>query len=257
MNGHWMVLPTAVGAVLGWGALGRAADAPKPEPRAGWFGVFPELAGYGRSFLAPVVAAEKQPVAYRQTARYEWLGGALKHLQVTLARDPAFKQKYAAETLRKDALAPKEVKVGTRTGWLWSLEKEAGSKPDQLAWRLVVPLAADKAVVFEGRGAGPWEEVTGLAQRFDLARAEAALAQPPRTDFRRTLDSFRALTKAVPYSDVVAWVGFADKDVGSGVHVLVYHLADGSRVLVGFADFQSLMYVKHEHKRGEVEDLVK
>jgi hypothetical protein len=257
MNCQWMVLPAAVGAVLGWGAPGGAADAPKPEPRAGWFGVFPEIAGYGRSFLAPVVAAEKQPVVYRQTAHYEWLGGALKRLEVTLARDPAFKQKYAAETLRKDATAPKEVKVGTRTGWLWVLEKEAGGKPDQVAWRLVVPLAADKALLCEGRGAGPWEEAAGLAQRFDLARVEAALAQPPRTDFRRSLASFRALKKAVPYSDVVAWVGFADKDVGSGIHVLVYNLADGSRVLLGFADFQSLMYVKHEHKKGDVEDLVK
>jgi hypothetical protein len=257
MNWHWMVLPATVGAALGWGALGRAADAPKPEPRAGWFGVFPEIAGYGRSFLAPVVAAEKQPVVYRQTARYDWLGGALKRLDVTLARDPAFKQKYAAETLRKDAMAPKELKVGKRTGWLWNLEKEAGGKPDQLAWRLVVPLAEDKAVLFEGRGPGPWEEVTGLAQRFDLARGEAALAQAPRTDFRRTLESFRALKKAVAYSDVVAWVGFADKDVGSGIHVLVYGLADGSQVLLGFADFQSLMYVKHQLKKGEVEDLVK
>jgi hypothetical protein len=257
MRWHWIVLPMAVGAVLGWNARCLAADAPKPEPLAGWASVFPELAGYCRSFLAPIVSAEKPPFAYRQTARYEWLGGAAKHLEVTLARDPAFKQKYATETLRKDAMRPKEIKVGTRTGWLWNLAKEGESKPDQVVWRLVVLLAADKVLLFEGRGPGPWEEALGLGQRFDLARTEAALAQPPRTDFRRNLANFRVLKKGVPYSDVVAWVGFADKDVGSGIHVLVYSLPDGSRVLLGFADFKSLMYVKHERKEGAVEDLVK
>jgi hypothetical protein len=251
-----MALLAAAGAQLNFAGEGSAADAPKPEPRAGWLGVFPELTGYQRTFSAPVVTLDKakKPVAYRQTAKYEWTGGAIKKLEVTLARDPEFKQKYAAETVRKEA---KEVRVGKRTGWLWNLEKEAQGKRDAVVARLVVPLGEDKALILEARGAGPWEELTGLAERFDLARAETALEGPPRTEFGRNLDAFRALKKGMPYADVAGWVGEADEDVGQGVHILVYKLPDGSRVLLGFADLKSLMYVKHEGKDGKTEELVK
>ena len=230
------------------GAGGR-----KPDPRAGWFGVFPELTGYQRTFTAPAAADGKKSESYRQTVKYEWTGGAVKLLEVTLARDPAFKKAHAAEALKKQA---KEVKVGKRTGWLTTKELQPGMI-DAEAGRLVVPLGEDKALIFVAKGIGPWEALTDLAGRFDLAAAEAALAAAPRTDFQRSLEAFRALKKGVSYAEVVAWVGDADKDVGSGVHVMEYKLPDGSRVLLGFAKFESLMYVKHEGKDGKVTDLVK
>jgi hypothetical protein len=255
-----MVLPAACGVwVCGPGA-GRAAEAARMEARAGWFGVFAELPGYQRSFQAPVVAEGKKAEAYRQTATYEWTGSARKTLEVTLARDPAFRQKYAAETLNKEPRPPRRVSVGKFHGWFWNLDTEAGKMPDRVSRRLVVPLAEDRILLLEAKGPGPWEKkenLTDLAGRFDLPRLANALAAPPRTDFERKLEAFRVLRKGVPYSDVVAWVGVADKDVGSGVHVLVYRLADGSRVMLGFADFQSLLYVRHEGKDGKMEDLVK
>jgi hypothetical protein len=256
MNHPWFVCVLAAFAepCLAGGA-GPAAEPEKIEPLAGWFGVFPELNGYQRTFLAPVLAPARPPVAYRQTAKYEWTGGALKVLEVTLARDPAFKQKYAAEALGKEDNPPQPVRVNKRTGWLWNLGKPAEGKLGGLAARLVVPLAEDKALVLEARGAGPWEALTGLAERLDLARAEAALARPPRTDFRRTREAFLVFPKGIPHSEVAAWVGFPDEDVGSGV--LAYKLPDGSRVLLGFAASQKLISVKHERKDGTVEDLVK
>jgi hypothetical protein len=222
------------------------------EVLAGWFKVFPELTGYQRSFLAPVVKSKQ---VYQQTARYLWTGGAVKLLEVTLARDPVFKKQYAADTLKKQANAPQEVKVGKRAAWLWNLEKEAGTDPNKVRTRLVLPLAEDKVIVFEAKGRGPWEALTGLAEKFDQAAVEKALGKAPRTDSKRELALFRELRKGTPYADVVPWVGMADRDVGSGMHVLVYDLPDGSRVSLGYADFQKLMYARHEDKDGRTTEL--
>ncbi len=255
MKPQWGVAFASVCVILSSGEVAMTAEPAKTEQLAGWFGVYPELAGYSRAFAKPVLTPEKKPEAYRQTAQYEWTGGAIKTLEVTLARDPAFKQKHSAESLRKEKMPPKEVKVGKRTGWLWQLE--GGAKPDAVVARLVVPLGAEKALILEAKGAGPWEELTGLAERFDPARIEAALDSPPHTGSRRTIEAFKVLKKGVSYAEVVAWVGHADKDIGSGVHVMTYALPDGSRVLLGFADFKSLLYVTHETKDGKKEELVK
>src|SRR5205807_6637916 len=61
---------------------GQAAEPAKPAPLAGWFGVFSELPGYQRTFVAPIVSAGKKPTSYGQTVRYEWTGGAQKVLEV-------------------------------------------------------------------------------------------------------------------------------------------------------------------------------
>lgn len=152
-------------------AVSSHAEEDRSGPRAGWPGVFPELAGYQCTFLSPVVAPAEKPVIYRQTARYEWTGGAIKTLEATVARDPTFKEKHAAEALRKEKPAPKEIKIGKRIAWQWETSAGGG--------RLVVPLGEDRALILEAKGAGPWEPLPDLAGRFDLARIEAALAQAP------------------------------------------------------------------------------
>jgi hypothetical protein len=240
--------------MLTFADINLSSERPQPEPRAGWFGVFPELPGYQRSFLSPVVDARNKTV-YKQTGRYEWTGGALKLLEVTLARDPAFKQKYTAETLGKQTPAPQQVRVGGRRAWLWDLEKEAEEKPEAVRGRLVVPLGPDGALIFEQKGPGPWEGIVELAERFDLARVEAALAAPPRTDFRLTPELFRAVPKGASFSDVVAWAGFPDQELRPS-QSFVYHVADGSRVVVGFAE-SKLAYARHEQNNGRIEELIK
>jgi len=182
MRWQWMALLAAVGAHMNWAGGGATADAPKPDPKAGWLGVFPELTGYQRTFTAPVVMTDKdkKPIAYRQTAKYEWTGGDIRLFEVTLARDPAFKQKYAAENLRKEAKAPKEVRVGKLTGWLWQFEPDK-TKPDAIANRLVVPLAEDKVLIVEDKF-GKQEIMLGLLEQFDLAGITKALEAPPKTE---------------------------------------------------------------------------
>jgi hypothetical protein len=181
MKKTWISLTLVVGGVLhGTAPTSPAAPPAKGEISAGWAGVFPELGGYQRSFLAPVVAKGKKPTSYRQTARYVWTGGAAKTLDVTLARDAGFRKKYAAAVLKKAKNPPKEVRIGKGRGWLWDLTKDAGNDPDKVRTRLVVPLAADKVLLLEARGPGPWEDVTGLARQFNQAAILKALASPPR-----------------------------------------------------------------------------
>src|SRR5262245_11658572 len=113
-----------------------SAEPEKPAPLTGWLGVFPELQGYSRTFTAPVVAKGEKPADYRQTVRYEWAGGAIRILNVTLARDPSFKEKHTAEALRKGPMVYTETKLGKHPAWLWKRDGE-GAKPDELTARLI------------------------------------------------------------------------------------------------------------------------
>ena len=236
------------GSVLG------GADMFEKGPLAGWLGVFPELNGYQRTFAAPVMDSAKNRPCYKQLAKYEWTGGAFKILKVTVARDPAFKQNYAEETLRKGTPPPKEVALGQRTGWLWDLQKVTQDKPNGVHQRLVVPLAADKALHFDAHGAGPWEDLVGLARQFDLAGIGAALDKPPRTDFLLTVETFRVFKKGTPYADVLAWAGEADR-ISNG-EILVYDLPKGARVQLVFDKARQLLHARLE-SNGTIEELIK
>ena len=46
-------------------------------------------------------------------------------------------------------------------------------------------------------------------------------------------------------------------DIGSTMHIFVYALDDGTRVLVGFRNLKALTYVKHQDMNGTTVDLVK
>jgi hypothetical protein len=238
--------------------LGRAGgQGAKGKPLSGWPGAFPEILGYSQTFMQPVVAPGKDPAAYRQTVRYEWTGGAARRIDVTLARDPAFKERYSAAALTKDPADPAKVQLGKKTGYLWKIAKEGDKEDWPLRERLVVPLAEDRALIIETRGPGPWGPLKNFAERFDLEKIEKALGAPPRTDFRRRIEAFRFLKKGMSYKEVISWVGEADRDVGSGIHIMVYDLDDGTFVGLGFPDFQRLVYAKHQPKDGNVRELAK
>jgi hypothetical protein len=244
--------------------LPAAAPAPDPPKKfyggAGWYGVFPPLPGYNAIFSVPVVAKGEKPTEYRQKVEYGWTGGALKGLDVTLARDPAFKKKYAPDALKKEDPAPTEMKVGKHTAWLWIYEAKKG-EDDPLVARVVVPLGEDTAFILEAKGQGPWgkKEWAKLAENFDMAKMAEAVKAPPRTDRKRSLDAFKAIKKGDNYrSDVIPWVDHPDKDLGvkNGVYTVEYNLPDGSRVVV-VSNSEGVKSVKHEGKDGKTEDLVK
>jgi hypothetical protein len=61
----------------------------------------------------------------------------------------------------------------------------------------------------------------------------------------RTVESFRFIDAATTLHDVTARVGAPDRDIGSGIYIYAYRLADGSDVLVGSADNSHILYVRH------------
>ena len=146
--------------------------------------------------------------------------------------------------------------MGQRRGWLWRSAK-GDKNPLREEAQLVVVLGGDRVLRLRAKGQGPWAEgLPQLAERFDLDRMARALDRAPRTDFRRQLDAFRQLRKGMSYAEAKAWVGPADRDVGSGLHIMAYRLEDGTHVLLGFADFNNLLYVKHHRTGGQSDDLV-
>jgi hypothetical protein len=148
-----------------------SADAP-----GGWPDLFPALGNFDRKVSAPVVAKGDKPEVYSQSARYEWLGGRFEVLTVTLARDPAFKEKYAADAVKKAKPAPTEVEVNKKRAYLW----DNLTKPDDLVnvnKRLVVILADDKVLTVEQVGFGL--ELEDVAKKLDFEKVAKALESAP------------------------------------------------------------------------------
>ena len=54
---------------------------------------------------------------------------------------------------------------------------------------------------------------------------------------------FDFLRLRMSYQEVVARIGEADRDVGSGIHILVYDLSDGTQFMLSFASLDNLMAV--------------
>src|SRR5262245_44733948 len=125
------------------------AALPAQEVKPAWAGVFPDLGVmYSATYDKPVVAKGDKPKEYRQKATYTWTGGRIAEITVTLARDPAFKQTYSEKALKKEKSPPKSVKINKKAAWQWEFPV-AADKPDQVARRLVVLLADDKAIIIE------------------------------------------------------------------------------------------------------------
>ena len=59
-----------------------------------------------------------------------------------------------------------------------------------------------------------------------------------------SIEYFNANLKAdMKYDAIVNLFGEPDGDIGSGIHIYVYNLGDGSKVYIGYAD--KIMYARH------------
>ena len=146
--------------------------APSADPKAKDYGtLFPAVGGtYDTKIQKPEVGKGDPPDTYSQVCTYTWTGGRIETLTVTLARDPAFKEKYSAEAMKKEKAPPKEVKVGKKKAYLWEL-------PDEKGARLVVVLSDDKAVIVEQAGTG--QDLVKWAAKWKVDAMEKALDTPP------------------------------------------------------------------------------
>jgi hypothetical protein len=71
----------------------------------------------------------------------------------------------------------------------------------------------------------------------------------------KTLADFKNVNLGTPYSEIEKKFGKPDQDIGSGIHIFTYTLSDSSQVWLGFADLNSLLYIKHRLNNGAVEDM--
>jgi hypothetical protein len=147
-----------------------AADTP-----GGWPDLFPELGNFSREVSPPVVAKGEKPAAWSQTAKYEWTGGRFEVITVTVARDPGFKEKYAADAVKKTKPAPEAVEVNKKRAYLWDLGP--ADALDKVSRRLVVVLADDTVLMVEQKGGGL--ELAEVAKKLDFDKVVKALASPP------------------------------------------------------------------------------
>ena len=60
-----------------------------------------------------------------------------------------------------------------------------------------------------------------------------------------TISVFSGLPADLTFPELVRRVGEPDDDIGSGVYIYRYHLADGSLVIVGTADRQKISGITH------------
>ncbi len=60
------------------------------------------------------------------------------------------------------------------------------------------------------------------------------------------VESFRFMDSNTTLHDLIGKVGKPNCDVGSGIHVYMYIMADGSTLLVGSDDGSSILYVMHD-----------
>jgi hypothetical protein len=149
-----------------------AADTP-----GGWPELFPTLGNFDRKVAPPVVAKGEKPASYSQSARFEWMGGRFEILTITVARDPAFKEKYAADAVKKGKPAPEAIEVNKKRAYLW--DKLAGENDlKNVNKRLVVVLADDKILTVEQIGFGL--ELAEVAKKLDFDKVAKALESPPK-----------------------------------------------------------------------------
>jgi hypothetical protein len=153
-----------------------AGGPPKSGQQPGWPGVFIRLNGYVVTYERPIIGKRDKPPSYCQKATYVWSGGRYELLEITLARDPALEGKYSAETLKQGKNPPTEREIDGAKAWLWQFPREPG-KLEQVARRLVVLLAPDKAIILDQKGSGA--NLENVARKFDFAKVKQALAQPP------------------------------------------------------------------------------
>jgi hypothetical protein len=161
---------------FGWTPNTLARASAQPQARPGWPKIFVPIPMYAVSYETPVVR-KGQPQIYSQKAIYLWTGGRAEKLEITVARDPAFKDRYSAKALRAEKNAPRQLEINKKVAWEWTYPRVAG-KLDALVRRLVVLLDTDKALVIEQLGGGPGLE--RVASQFDFPAIAKALANPPK-----------------------------------------------------------------------------
>ncbi len=80
--------------------------------------------------------------------------------------------------------------------------------------------------------------LSGLASMFLITSCN--LKSPGGNNRELSLSDFDFLRIGMSYQAVVAQVGEADRDAGSGIHLMVYELQDGTELMLSFPSLDGL-----------------
>ncbi len=215
----------------------------------GWVGVYPSDRIHF-FWDKPVVSADGKSYSQQFSEAYVGSISSMRRTE-TLARDPLFAQKYSDEALRKDPNPPKIYYAGKRKVLIWDLKEKVQQRYIQpcetIKSRTIVLLNIDKAWISEicfdtaygeRAKAEPTEFEFSDEQLVFFDRAEAALENPPRTNFRRTSELFKPLKKGMSQFDVYSYVGKPDQvfPTGEGMAVAVYGLLNESTIVLRYSN---------------------
>jgi hypothetical protein len=69
------------------------------------------------------------------------------------------------------------------------------------------------------------------------------------------LSDFQKYLKAdMDYNKITAIFGVPSKDIGSGIHIYVYKLADSTEIWIGYAN--KIIYARHLDAKGSVLNII-
>ncbi len=83
-----------------------------------------------------------------------------------------------------------------------------------------------------------------------------AEARQKSAQSRKEVEIFKNLRAGMSYSEAEEIVGKPDDEIGSGMYIYRYSMADGTNVVLGFVDLDHLLYAKHQLKNGADVDLI-
>ncbi|MBY0552759.1 MAG: hypothetical protein K2W95_36080 [Candidatus Obscuribacterales bacterium] len=117
------------------------------------------------------------------------------------------------------------------------------SRPMKLANSTIVRLGDNGGIMsFKSAGLNN-AELQAFVKKFDANKIGSSIQKPPRRDFTLRKSTFTAIPKGANYLDVVDWVGESPNDIGSGIYIKLYKLADGGQALVGTSDLKKVRYI--------------
>jgi hypothetical protein len=105
---------------------------------------------------------------------------------------------------------------------------------------LILAMIAGACGGDKGGGSGKSDRPVKAGFITEPARGASSLAET-----NLTVDEFRFIDADTTMQDVIARVGAPGRDIGSGIHIYLYRLKDGTLMWIGSPDASEILYVRH------------
>lgn len=109
-------------------------------------------------------------------------------------------------------------------------------------------LLASLTFASKGLGDTPKAEGKNLSKESEGVKVKNENDGKTPSNSKLTRAAFEAVSKQATVQDITSWAGEPHSDVGSGLHILTYHLTDGTWAYIGTPDMKKVMYIKFQAK---------